>query len=76
MKVKDITNSKCDVRKFMKVYMREEDKTELANHYDIDYSVIENIIELCSITVSYEKLETEIVPVDIQRILEEQSNEL
>ncbi|UDM74974.1 hypothetical protein [Vagococcus fluvialis] len=76
MKLKDITNSKCDVRKFMKVCMREEDKTELANHYDVDYGVIENIIESCSITVSYENLETEIVPVDIQKMLEEQSNEL
>lgn len=76
MKLKDITNSECDVRKYMKVYMREEDKTELAEHYDIDYDVVENIIELCSISVSYEKLETEIIPVDIQKMLEERSNEL
>ncbi len=76
MKLKDITNSKCDVRNFMKVYMREEDKTELAEHYDIEYDVIENIIELCSISISYENLETEIIPVDIQKLLEERSNEL
>ena len=44
IKLKDITNSTCDVREYMKVYMREEDKTELAEHYDIDYDVIENII--------------------------------
>lgn len=69
MKLKDITNSMCDVREYMKVYMREEDKTELAEHYDIDYDVIENIIELCSISVSYENFETEIVPVDIQKML-------
>ncbi|MDT2844686.1 hypothetical protein [Vagococcus lutrae] len=76
IKLKDITNSMCDVRKYMKVYMREEDKTELAEHYDIDYDVIENIIELCSISVSYENFETEIVPVDIQKMMEEQTNEL
>lgn len=76
MKLKDITNSKCDVRKFMKVMMNEDDKTEISDYHDIDYSVIENIIELCSIAVNYENLETEIVPVDIQKTLEEQSNEL
>lgn len=76
MKLKDVTNSECDVRKYMKVYMRDEDKTELAEHYDIDYDVVENIIELCSISISYENLETEIVPVNIQKLLEEQSNEL
>lgn len=75
MKLKDITNSECDVRKYMTIYMREEDKTELAERYDIDYSVIENIIELCSIAASYENLETEVVPVDIQKTLEERSNE-
>lgn len=69
IKLKDITNSMCDVRKYMKVYMREEDKTELAEHYDIDYDLIENIIELCSISVSYENFETEIVPFDIQKML-------
>lgn len=74
MELKDITNSECDVRKYMKVYMREEDKTELAEHYDIEYDVIENIIELCSISISYENLETEIVPADIQKLLEERSN--
>ena len=76
MKLKDITNSECDVRKCMKVYMREEDKTELTEHYDIDYDVVENIIELCSISISYENLETEIVPVNIQKLLEERSNGL
>lgn len=74
MKLKDITNSMCDVRKYMKVYMREEDKTELAEHYDIDYDVIENIIKLCSISVSYENFETEIVPVDIQKMMEEETH--
>lgn len=69
MKLKDITNSMCDVREYMGIQMRDEDMEEIADNYDIDYDVIENIIELCHIYVKGEHMNTEIVPVDIQKML-------
>ncbi|MDO5742336.1 MAG: hypothetical protein Q4Q13_05220, partial [Vagococcus sp.] len=62
MKLKEITNSMCDVRDYMNVYMRDEDMNEIAEHYDVDYEVIENIIQLCAIYVKHEHMNTEIVP--------------
>lgn len=76
MKLKDITNSECDVRKYMKVDMRSEQMGELADYYDIDYDVVYEIVKLCGIYVKAEFNETEIVPVNIQKLLEERLNEL
>lgn len=69
MKLKDITNSMCDVREYMGIQIRDEDMEEIADNYDVDYEVIENIIELCHIYVKGEHMNTEIVPVDIQKML-------
>lgn len=69
IKLKDITNSMCDVREYMGIQMRDEDMEEVADNYDIGYDVIENIIELCQIYVKGEHMNTEIVPVDIQKML-------
>lgn len=70
MKLKDITNSMCDVRKYMGIQMRDEDMEEIVDNYGIDYDVIENIIELCHIYAKGEHMNTEIVPVDIQKMME------
>lgn len=76
IKLKDITNSMCDVREYMGIQMRDEDIEEVADNYDIDYDVIENIIELCHIYVKGEHMNTEIVPVDIQKMLSVEKAEI
>lgn len=76
MKLKDITNSMCDVREYMGVQMRDEDIEEIADNYDIDYDVIENIIELCHIYVKGEHMNTEIVPADIQKMLSVETSDI
>ncbi|MDT2824841.1 hypothetical protein [Vagococcus lutrae] len=74
IKLKDITNSMCDVREYMGIQMRDEDMDEIVENYEIDYDVIENIIELCHIYVKGEHMNTEIVPVDIQKMMEEKTH--
>lgn len=73
MKLRDITNSMCDVREYMGIQMRDEDMEEIAENYDVDYDLIDNIIELCRIYVKGEHMNTEIVPVDIQKMMEVQT---
>lgn len=76
IKLKDITNSTCDVREYMGIQMRDEDMDEIVENYEIDYDVIENIIELCHIYVKGEHMNTEIVPVDIQKMLSVEKAEI
>lgn len=65
--LEDITNSKCDVRKYMKVFIDEETKSELMDNYDVDYDTLENIIDSCSISVDHESLKMEIEPFSISK---------
>lgn len=65
--LEDITNSKCDVRKYMKVFIDEETKSELMDDYDVDYDTLESIIDSCSISVDHESLKVEIEPFSISK---------
>ncbi|EAH0455649.1 hypothetical protein PSC18_002573 [Listeria monocytogenes] len=65
MKLRDITNNKCDVREYMNVdfpdWLLERLKDE------IDFDIIESLKEHAAIYVKHESLETEIEPFDIYK---------
>ncbi|EAC2775638.1 hypothetical protein KQY53_000620 [Listeria monocytogenes] len=69
MKLRDITNNKCDVREYMNVdfpdWLLEQLKDE------IDFDIIEALKEHAAIYVKHESLETEIEPFDIYKKVEE-----
>lgn len=68
MKLRDITNNKCDVRDYMNVdfpdWLLEQVKDE------IDFDIIEALKEYAVIYVNHEALETEIKPFDIYKKVE------
>ncbi|EAG9994381.1 hypothetical protein D4D42_14495 [Listeria monocytogenes] len=69
MKLRDITNSKCDVREYMNVdfpdWLLEQLKEE------IDFDIIEALKEYAVIYVKHNALEKEIEPFDIYKKVEE-----
>ncbi|EAC4345287.1 hypothetical protein CSX18_14720 [Listeria monocytogenes] len=63
MKLRDITNNKCDVREYMTVDFPDWLLEKLAD--EVDFEIIETLKEHATIYVNHASLETEIVPFDI-----------
>ena len=75
MKLKDITNSRCDIRKYMSVDMDSESKDFYVKEYGISYSTLDEIIENCSIYVDMRYAETDITSGNLVKLPPEDINE-
>lgn len=71
MKLRDITNSKCDVRKYMSIEVSDEARYELENwDYDVD-----DVLSQACISVDGHKLDDEITPFNVEKYLELNKNQ-
>ncbi|HAK1118265.1 TPA: hypothetical protein REU65_002704 [Listeria monocytogenes] len=69
MKLRDITNNKCDVREYMNVDFPDWLLEQLKDEIDCD--IIEALKEYAVIYVKHNALEKEIEPFDIYKKVEE-----
>lgn len=71
MKLRDITNSKCDVRKYMSIEVSDEARYELENWgYDVD-----DVLRQARIYIDGHKLDDEIIPFNVEKNLELNPNQ-
>ncbi|WP_251868168.1 hypothetical protein [Enterococcus malodoratus] len=71
MKLRDITNSECDVRKYMSIEIPDEVRYELENwDYDVD-----DVLGQARIYIDGHKLDDEIIPFNVEKHLELNSNQ-
>ena len=69
MKVKDIVNSQCDIRKYLSIDMSDEvkDEFETLGNYDVD-----SVLQAARIYVDADKLDEDVIPLalnDNQKIV-------
>lgn len=71
MKLRDITNSECDVRKYMSIEIPDEVRYELENwDYDVD-----DVLGQARIYIDGHKLDDEIIPFNVEKHLELNSDQ-
>lgn len=71
MKLRDITNSQCDVRKYMSIEIPDEARYELENwDYDVD-----DVLRQARIYIDGHKLDDEIIPFNVEKHLEINENQ-
>lgn len=71
MKLRDITNSECDVRKYMSIEIPDEVRYELENwDYDVD-----DVLGQARIYIDGHKLDDKIIPFNVEKHLELNSNQ-